>query len=75
MSPTASRSPRTATRRPLGGASRRAVTETPALAPLATVTSPEPTAAVTPARIAVGFGMIAGIVLLVLGSRRGRGKG
>ena len=38
------------------------------------VTSPEMTVSVTPAQIAVGFGVIAGIILLVLGRRRGRGR-
>ena len=44
--------------------------------PRATVTSsPELTVAVTPAQLAVGFGVIAGIILLVLGRRRGRRRG
>jgi hypothetical protein len=42
--------------------------------PVPTVTSPELTVSVTPAQIAVGFGVIAGIILLVLGRRRGRGR-
>jgi hypothetical protein len=41
---------------------------------VAKVTSPEMTVSVTPAQIAVGFGVIAGIILLVLGRRRGRGR-
>jgi hypothetical protein len=65
----------------------RAVMEVPALAPatllrsvtppdpVPTVTSPEPATPVTPAKVAVAFSVVAGIVLLVLGSRRGRGKG
>ncbi len=43
--------------------------------PVAKVTSPELTIAVTPAQLAVGFGVIAGVILLVLGRRRGRRKG
>lgn len=43
--------------------------------PVAKATSPELTIAVTPAQLAVGFGVIAGIILLVLGRRRGRRKG
>ncbi len=41
--------------------------------PAVKVTSPELTVAVTPAQIAVGFGVIAGIILLVLGRRRRKG--
>jgi hypothetical protein len=42
--------------------------------PVAGVTSPELTVSVSPAQIAVGFGVIAGIILLVFGRRRGRGR-
>jgi hypothetical protein len=40
--------------------------------PAAKATSPELTIAVTPAQLAVGFGVIAGIILLLVGRRRGR---
>ena len=43
--------------------------------PVPTVTSSEMTVSVTPAQIAVGFGVIAGIILMVLGRRAGRGRG
>jgi hypothetical protein len=43
--------------------------------PVAKVTSPELTIAVTPAQLAVGFGVIAGIILLVVGRRHGRRRG
>ena len=43
--------------------------------PATKVTSPELDVAVTPAQLAVGFGVVAGLVLLVLGGRRRRGKG
>ncbi len=40
--------------------------------PVARVTSPDVTVAVTPAQLAVGFSVIAGIILLALRRRRGR---
>jgi hypothetical protein len=43
--------------------------------PVARATSPELTIAVTPAQLAVGFGVIAGIILLVAGRRLGRRRG
>lgn len=43
--------------------------------PAPTVSAPELTIAVSPAQLAVGFGVIAGLILLVLRRRRGRRKG
>lgn len=43
--------------------------------PVAKVTSPELTIAVNPAQLAVGFGVIAAVILLLLGRHRGRRKG
>lgn len=43
--------------------------------PVAKATAPELTIAVTPAQLAVGFSVIAGIILLVLGRRHGRRRG
>lgn len=43
--------------------------------PVARVTSPELTIAVNPAQLAVGFGVIAAVILLLVGRRRGRRKG
>lgn len=43
--------------------------------PVTKVTAPELTIAVSPAQLAVGFGVIAGLILLALRRRRGRRKG
>ncbi len=77
--PTNGRKPSTKGRKPRAVAKPSAPTEDAADVaaddPVAKATSPELTIAVTPAQLAVGFGVIAGIVLLVLGRRRGRRRG
>ncbi len=78
--PTNGHTPRASRRKTSAAAKTQAVVTAPPPppvrlpGPVARVTSPEPTVSVTPAQVAVGFGMIAGIILLALGRRRGRGK-
>ena len=42
--------------------------------PVVTATSPELTISVNPAQLAVGFGVIAAVILLLVGRHRGRRK-
>jgi hypothetical protein len=57
-----------------GAAEKTPAKSTPTVKPTVKSTSPELTVAVSPAQLAVGFGVVAGIILLVLG-RRSRRKG